>query len=406
MKLNNTIIKNTKATGKTQKLSDGRGMFLEISPTGNKWWRYKYRIDGKEKKLALGVYPEVTLKEAREKLSKARKLVSEGIDPIQNKLALKNSRIEESKNTFEVIAREWHSRNIEKWTPKHGSTILKRLEQNIFPTLGKAPISKILPQHLLETLSKVENRGAIDTAHRILQYCTKICRYAILTNRLEQDFTIGVKEVLKPHQKKHLAAITDPEKISGLLESINNYSGYPITKLALKLLPLVFVRPGELKNAEWSEIDLSKAEWNIPAERMKMRQPHLVPLSKQALLILKEAKLMTSHSKYVFPSITSSKRPISDNTLNLALRRMDYTKEEMTAHGFRAMARTLLDEELKFRPDIIEHQLAHAVKDPNGRAYNRTKHLDERIKMMQDWADYLDRLKFKTKVIKLDMLTG
>jgi integrase len=406
MKLNNTIVKNAKATGKTQKLSDGRGMFLEISPTGNKWWRYKYRIDGKEKKLALGVYPEITLKEAREKLSKARKLVSEGIDPIENKQALKNSRIKENKNTFEVIAREWHTRNIENWTEKHGSTILKRLEQNIFPSLGNTPISKILPHHLLKTLNKVEDRGAIDTAHRILQYCTKVCRYAILTNRLEQDFTIGVKEVLKPHQKSHLASITDPKKVSPLLHSIENYSGYPITKLALKLLPLVFVRPGELRNAEWSEIDFEKKEWNIPAEKMKMRQPHLVPLSKQAIIILKETKLMTSHSKYIFPSITSLKRPMSDNTLNLALRRMDYTKEEMTAHGFRAMARTLLDEELKFRPDIIEHQLSHAVKDPNGRAYNRTKHLEERVKMMQDWADYLDTLKLKVNDLELITLIG
>lgn len=393
MNLTNIQIKNAKGTGKTYRLTDGRGMYLEVSPTGRKWWRYKYRIDGREKKLALGAYPDVSLKDAREKLYAARKLVDKGIDPLEHRRAAKASREESARNTFEVIAREWHTKNIGKWTDDHGKSILTRFEKNLFPWLGSKSISQINHQDLLRTLNKVQDRGAVETTHRLLQYCSKVCRYAIVTGRLERDFTIGLKETLKPVQKQHLAAITNPEEVAQLLRAIDGYEGHTLTKSALQFAPLVFVRPGELRQAEWPEINFENAEWNIPAEKMKMREPHLVPLSEQALSILKEVHLITGQWKYVFPSVVSRLRPMSNNTINMALRRLGYTKEQMTAHGFRAMARTILDEVLGVRPDFIEHQLAHAVRDTNGRAYNRTSHLVERKKMMQQWADYLDSLK-------------
>lgn len=401
MKLTNTKVKNAKATGKTYKLSDGRGMYLEISPTGRKWWRYKYRIDGKEKKFALGAYPDITLKDAREKLDAARKLVADEIDPVEHRKAVKASRIESDQNTFEVLVREWHSKNIQRWTKDHGQAILKRFEQNIFPWLGKKPISKITPQDLLRVLEKMQERGANETAHRVLQYCSKVCQYAIVTGRLDRDLTIGLKKELSPVQKSNRASITDPEQVAQLLKAMDGYNGFNVTKLALQLAPLVFVRPGELRKAKWSEIDFENAEWNIPAERMKMREPHLVPLSRQAITILKELHLITGNGQYIFPSIRTKTRPMSDNTILGALRRIGYSKEEMCVHGFRAMARTILDEVLGVRPDFIEHQLAHTVRDPNGRAYNRTAHLAERRKMMQRWADYLDELKAGIKVISL-----
>ena len=392
MKLTNTQVKNAKGKEKRYRLFDGGGLYLEVSPSGGKWWRYKYRFDGKEKRISLGVFPDVNLKEAREKHFESRKLLDRGIDLTENKRAIKASRVENAQNTLEVLAREWHVKNIDKWKKKHGEDILKRFEKDIFPWLGRKAISKITHQELLRVLNKVQERGAIETAHRLLQYCSKACRYAIITGRMDRDITVGLKEALKPVQPKHLAAITDPEKVGELLRAMEEYQGNIVTKLALKFSPLVFTRPGELRQAEWSEIDLDKAEWSIPAEKMKMGQPHLVPLSRQALEILREIQPVTGHCKYVFPSVVTRTRPMSNNTVNMALRRIGYSNEEMTAHGFRAMARTLLDEVLGVRPDFIEQQLAHAVKDPNGRAYNRTKHLEQRREMMQKWADYLDVL--------------
>ncbi|MBF0106863.1 MAG: integrase arm-type DNA-binding domain-containing protein [Deltaproteobacteria bacterium] len=401
MNLTNTKVNNAKATGKTYRLTDGRGLYLEVSPTGCKWWRYKYRIDGKEKRFALGAFPDVNLKEARERHLEARKLVEQDIDPVENKRASKASRAEDVKNAFEVIAREWHVKNITRWTDQHGIAVMQRFEKDLFPYIGSKPISKISNHELLKILNKIQERGAEETAHRLLQYCSKVCRYAIVSERLDRDFTVGLKEALKPVSKRHLAAITDPEELAELLKSTEDYEGHSITKLALKFAPLVFVRPGEMRKAEWSEIDFENADWNIPAEKMKMKEPHLVPLSKQAIEILKELQPLSGHCKYVFPSSVTRTRPMSNNTINMALRRLGYTKDQMTAHGFRATARTILDEVLNERIEYIEQQLAHAVKDANGRAYNRTKHLQQRRVMMQKWADYLDGLKVGGKVIPL-----
>ena len=393
MKLTNTQVKQAKATGKTYKLSDGAGMYLEVSPTGRKWWRYKYRINGKEKRFAIGVYPDVSLKEARDRLFQARKLVETGVDPSENRKAIQASREQNEQNTLEVLAREWHAKNIEKWTEKHGADIIRRFEQNIFPYLGNKPINNIKPFELLKVLEKVQDRGAVETAHRLLQYCSKVCRYAALTERTDRDFTIGLKETLKPVQKKHLAAITDPERFGELLRAMDDFPGNEITKLALKFAPLVFVRPGEMRQAEWKEIELKEALWKISAHKMKGKADHIVPLSKQALEILNELHELTGHTDFVFPSHLTRTRPMSNNTVNMALRRIGFTKEEVTAHGFRATARTLLDEVLKFPPYVIEQQLAHVVKDPLGQAYNRTAHLEQRVEMMQEWANYLDNLK-------------
>lgn len=406
MKLTNVAIKNAKPKAKMYKMADGDGLCLQIMPKGSKLWRLRYRFDGKEKSISLGIYPTVSLKDARDRCQEARKLLSNDVDPSAHREAVRTSRREESQNTFEILTREWHKKNYETWIEGHAKSILARFEQNIFPWLGNKPISKINNNDLLRVLNRIEERGAVETAHRILQYCSKVCRYAVLTGRLDTDFTVGLKEALKSIKREHLAAITDPTKLSQLLRDIDVYEGHPITKAALQLAPLVFVRPGELRQAEWSEINFMKSEWHIPAEKMKMRQPHIVPLSEQAIHILREVHPISGNGKYIFPSHVRRTEPLSNNTLNMALRRMGYTKDEMTCHGFRAVARTLLDEVLGYRPDFIEHQLAHAVKDPNGRAYNRTSHLDERRKMMQEWAGYLDGLKNRSYPINISSRTG
>ena len=380
-------------TNKAYKLSDAQGLYLEVAPSGGKWWRLKYRFEGKEKRLSLGVYPDVGLKEARERRDEARKLLANHIDPSENRKAAKASRGEDPTNGFEVIAREWFQKLSSHWTEKHGEKIIRRLERDIFPWLGALPISSIKAPMLLSALRRIEERGAVETAHRALQNCGQVFRYAIATGRAENDPSTALKGALPPVKQTHLASMTDPKDIGPLLRAIDAYEGHLVTKCALRLAPLVFVRPGELRQAEWAEIDLQKAEWNIPASKMKLREPHLVPLSTQALEILKELHPLTGHSRYLFPSARDPKRPMSDNAILAALRRMGFTKDEMSGHGFRAMARTVLDEVLQVRPDYIEHQLAHAVRDPNGRAYNRTAHLAERRKMMQQWGDYLDQLK-------------
>ncbi len=393
MALTDTTIRNTKPKDKPFKLSDEKGLYLQVMPNGGKWWRFKYRFLGKEKLLACGVYPDTTLAKAREKRDAARRLLADGIDPSENKKAVKASKTIEAANSFEVIAREWHTKQSKNWVASHGEKILGRLEKDVFPWLGNKPIVNITPPDLLKTLRRIEERGALETAHRVQQNCSQVFRYAIATGRAERDPSADLRGALPPVKPKHLAAIIKPEEIGALLRAIDDYQGGLITKCALKLAPLVFVRPGELRAAEWSEINLEKAEWNIPAERMKMRQPLLVPLSTQTIKVLKEIQPLTGRGKYVFPSARSTSRPMSNNAVLAALRRMGFAKEEMSGHGFRAMARTVLDEVLGVRPDFIEHQLGHAVRDPNGRAYNRTAHLDERRKMMQQWAEYLDSLK-------------
>ena len=401
MPLTDTTIKNAKSGDKTARLFDGGGMYLEISPAGGKWWRLKYRYDGKEKRLSLGVYPDVSLKDARQRRDDARKLLADGVDPSENRKAIKAAKIDRAANSFEVIAREWFAKNSATWSENHGSRIIRRLERDIFPWVGGRPIAEIKAPELLATLRRIEERGAVETAHRAHQNCGQVFRYAIATGRAERDPSPDLKGALPPVKQTHHAAITDPKAIAELLRALDGYQGAFVTQCALRLAPLFFVRPGELRKAEWAEIDLDTAEWNIPAERMKMREPHLVPLCTQAVKILRELHALTGTSRYVFPGARTNGRPMSDNAVLAALRRMGFAKDEMSGHGFRAMARTILDEVLGVRPDFIEHQLAHAVRDPNGRAYNRTAHLAERRKMMQQWADYLDKLKAGAEVIPL-----
>lgn len=401
MKLTDTAIRKAKPKTNRYKMADGGGMYLDVMPNGSKYWRLKYRFDGKEKTLALGVYPDITLADARQRRDDARKLLAHEIDPSAQKKAVKAARVERSANSFEVIAREWHLNQLNTWTENHGVRVLSRLERDLFPWIGSKPITEITAPEVLAVARKTEFRGAGYSAHRLIQTCGQIFRYAIATGRAERNPCPDLKGALSTIKADNFAAITEPKKVGELLRAIDGFQGQFVTQCALKFAPLVFVRPGELRKAEWSEIDLDKAEWSIPAEKMKMRTAHLVPLSTQAVAILRELHKFTGSGKYLFPSLRSNNSPMSDNTILAALRRMGYAKEEMSGHGFRAMARTILDEVLGVRVDFIEHQLAHAVKDPNGRAYNRTAHLAERKKMMQLWADYLDKLKAGAEVIPL-----
>jgi len=399
--LTDTAIRNAKASAKAVKLSDEKGLFLLVTAAGGKWWRLKYRFGGKEKLLSLGTYPDVSLRDARERRDSARKLLADGVDPGEHRKAKKQARADLAANSFEVVAREWFAKFEPTWTEGHSDKIIRRLERDIFPWIGGRPIAEIKALELLACLRRVEDRGALETAHRALQNAGQVFRYAIATGRAERDISADLRGALPPVRPTHHAAIMDPKEIGALLRAIDGYAGSLVTRCAMQLAPLVFLRPGELRQAEWSEIDLDKAEWNIPAERMKMREPHLVPLASQSVAILREVKALTGEGRYVFPSARSSGRPMSNNAVLAALRRMNYAKEEMSGHGFRAIARTILDEVLGVRPDYIEHQLAHAVRDPNGRAYNRTAHLVERRKMMQRWADYLEKLKVGAEVIPL-----
>ncbi len=393
MPLTDTSIRRAKAKKKPYKMFDSGGMFLLITPSGSKWWRFKYHFAGKEKLLSLGVYPDISLKEARERRDQERKKLADKIDPAVNRLAVKAAWEGNQANSLEVVAREWIDRMSSSWSASNASKTIRRLEVDVFPWLGNRPVADISPPDLLAVLRRTEARGAVDTAHRVMQTCGQIFRYAIATGRALRDPSADLRGALTPVKGSHFAAVTEPKAIGALLRALYAYQGSVIIRCALRLAPLVFVRPGELRKAEWKEIDFGKSEWNIPAERMKMKEPHLVPLSQQAVEILKELQPLTGRGTYLFPSPRSNKRPMSDNAVLSALRRMGIGKDEMSGHGFRAMARTVLDEVLHVRPDYIEHQLAHAVRDPNGRAYNRTAHLPERRKMMQDWADYLDGLR-------------
>lgn len=399
--LTDTKVRNAKPQANEVKFFDGGGLFLLVTPSGGKLWRLKYRFEGKERQLTFGSYPEVSLATARLKRDTAREQIAAGIDPGEVRKAKKAAKVTQEENSFEVVAREWHKKFSSTWTDGHAVTIMSRMERDLFPWLGAKPIGEIRAPELLAALRRVESRGALETAHRIRTIAGQVFRYAVATGRAERDPAADLRGALPPTSKNHHAAITEPKEVAALLRAIDGYQGGFVVKCALQLAPLVFVRPGELRQAEWAEIDLDAAEWNIPAERMKMKVAHLVPLPAQALAILRELNGLTGNSRYVFPSGRSFVRPMSNNAVNAALRRMGFEKDEMTGHGFRAMARTILDEVLQIRPDYIEHQLAHAVRDPNGRAYNRTAHLAERRKMMQTWADYLEQLKAGAKVIPI-----
>lgn len=401
--LSDAQIKNAKPQEKDYKLMDGFGLFLLITPTNGKLWRFDYRFDNKRKMLALGAYPSVTLAEARQRREDAKKLLANGIDPGAMKKTLKSTGKELAANTFEVIARQWHLKfsAAGKWSPTHAADIMHRLEKDIFPPLGSRPISEIKPKELLTVLERIASRGALDSAHRLRHHCGMIFRYAIVHEYAERDIAADLRGALPPVKGGHHAAATTPKDLAPILRSIDDFNGSFVVKSALQLLPLVFCRPGELRAAEWSEINFDDCIWEIPAERMKMKQPHIVPLSRQAIAILKELQPLTGYGRYLFPCHRSPLRCMSNNALNAGLRRLGFTKEEATAHGFRASARTIFDEVLKVRPDFIEHQLSHSVRDTLGTAYNRTSHLDERKNMMQTWADYLDNLKTGAKVIHL-----
>jgi integrase len=406
MPLTDTAIRSAKPQAKPFKLFDSGGLHLIVTPTGRKWWRWKYRFGGKAKGLSFGVYPDVSLKSAREKRDAARKQLAAGVDPGAARKAEKLAQA--GAESFEAIAREWHAKFSPGWAANHGDRILRRLENDIFPWLGKRPIAEIKAPELLAVLRRIESRGALETTHRAMQNCGQVFRYAVATGRAERDPIGDLRGALPPPKEKHHASIIEPKRVAELLRAIDSYQGFFATKCALRLAPLVFVRPGELRKGQWSEIDLDKGEWRIPAERMKMREQHIVPLSRQAVEILRELEPLTNRPMasrpnvpcYIFPSARTRERPMSENAILAALRRMGYTKDEMTGHGFRSMASTLLHEQ-GWNHQVIERQLAHAERNAVSAAYNFAEHLPERRKMMQAWADYLDGLKTSANVIPL-----
>lgn len=387
--LSDLAVRAAKPGEKPFKVTDGQGLYLLVNPNGSRWWRWDYRRpEGNRNTLSLGVYPDVSLKQARERRDEARRLLADGIDPGAKRQAEKIAQ----SDSFEAVAREWFAKFSPNWAPSHSSKIITRLEKDIFPWVGSRPVSAITAPELLTCLRRIESRGALDTAHRAHQNCGQIFRYAVATGRAERDPSSDLRGALPPATHVHYASITEPEKIGALLRAIDGYDGTFVSRCALRLAPLVFVRPGELRAAKWAEFDLEKGEWRIPASRMKARVMHIVPLSSQALEILRELKPLSANSEYLFPSVRTPKKPISDNTLNAALRRLGYTTDEVTTHGFRSMASTLLNEQGWSR-DAIERQLAHGERDEVRAAYNYAQYLPERRKMMQAWADHLDTLR-------------
>ncbi len=379
-------------------------MYLEISPAGGKYWRLKYRFANKEKRLALGVYPEVSAKQAREWRDNARRLLANGVDPSIDRKIQKAAVVERAANSFEVVAREWFARQSPGWAVSHSSKIMGRLEKDVFPWLGDRPIADIKAPEVLTVLRRVEERGALDTAHRVHQNCGQVFRYAVATGRADRDVSADLRGALPAARHTHFAAVTDPSEVAGLLRALDAFRGTFVVQCALRLAPLLFVRPGELRTAEWSQFDLDKAQWRYTVS--KTRREHLVPLATQAVSILRDLHALTGSQKYVFPG-RDIKKPMSGAAINAALRRLGFdTKTEITGHGFRAMARTILHERLRFQSEVIEHQLAHKVPDALGTAYNRTKFIDDRIAMMQQWADYLDKLKAATEVSKTSATAG
>lgn len=385
-------------TNKTQRLFDGRGLYLEVAPSGGKWWRFKYRLAGKEKRLSLGVYTaagsnvvEISLEAARKAAEKVRQLVRDGIDPSQERRAEKLRATVRQENTFEAVAREWHGKQSAIWVAAHAARVLRRLELYIFPSLGSRPIAEIEAPEVLAALRGIEARGKDTTAHLARQYVGMVFRYGIATGRCQRNPAADLRGALTPVQKGNFAAVTEPEQLKSILCALDAYDGTLPVRCALRLAPLLVVRPGELRKAEWKDFDLDKAEWRFVAS--KTNPNHLVPLSRQAVAILRELHRLTGSGRFVFPSARSALRPMSDAAVLAAMRRMEIPADEMTGHGFRATFRTIGAEVLNFRVDLMEHQLAHAVKDANGTAYNRTSFLPERKRMMQRWADYLDQLK-------------
>lgn len=403
MKLSDITVRKSKPESKAYKLSDGGGMYLEIMPNGSKYWRLKYRFNGKEKKLALGVYPDVSLALARERMHDARKLLAKDTDPSENKKAVKAAKYDKSENSFEVVAREWISSHMANKATSHRDKVVRRFELYLFPWLGNKPISDITAPQVLDVLKRIEKLGILETAHRALQTSGQVFRYAVQTGRALRDVTADLKGALPPTRTVHMASFTEPAEVAELLRAIDGFKGTITVQCALRLAPLVFVRPSELRMAKWADIDLDAAEWRYLVSKTKT--DHLVPLPRQAIEILREIKPLSGHGEYVFMGGHSPLKPMSESAINAALKRMGYdTKTQITGHGFRAMARTILHERLNIDPHIIEHQLAHKVPDTLGAAYNRTKFIEQRKLMMQAWADYLDGLKAGAKIIPIGKL--
>ncbi|VXC59825.1 Integrase [Burkholderia sp. 8Y] len=396
MPLTDLKIRNTKATDKQQKLFDERGLYLLITPAGGKWWRLKYRFGGKEKSLSMGVFPDVTLKEARERRDAARKLLANGVDPGIERKVQRAGAAQRAANSFEAVAREWFAKYEPGWAKSHAEKVMGRLEKDVFPWIGGRPIAELTAPDVLAVLRRVEARGALDTAHRVHQNCGQVFRYAIATGRAERDVSADLRGALPAARHTHFPSVTEPSDVAGLLRALDAFQGTFVVQCALRLAPLLFVRPGELRNAEWAQFDLDRAQWRYTVSKTKTE--HLVPLAKQAVVILRELYALSGQRTYVFPG-RDVKKPMSGAAVNAALRRMGFdTKTEITGHGFRAMARTILHEQLRFPSEVIEHQLAHRVPDALGAAYNRTRFIDDRIKMMQAWADYLEQLKANAQV--------
>lgn len=403
--LTDTAIKKAKPSDKPVRMFDGGGLYLEVATSGGKLWRFKYRFGGKEKRQALGVYPDTSLAKARERRDKARRLLADGIDPSEYRKARKAAKVALTANSFEAIGREWFAKMKPEWADSHADKIMARLERDVFPWLGKRPIAELTAVEVLTTLKRISDRGAKDTAKRAQQDCGGVFRYAIQTGRASYNPIPDLRGALPTAIGGNFAAITDPIKVGELLRAIDGFNGTFVVKCALRLSPFVFVRPGELRQAKWTDFDLDKGEWKFLVSKIKKTEEpkiHIVPLASQAVVILRELHALTGQGEFVFPGARSNGRAMSEAAVNAALRRMGYdTKTEITGHGFRAMARTILHEVHGIAPEVIEHQLAHKVPDALGTSYNRTKFLPARGAMMQQWGDYLDTLKAGADVIQL-----
>lgn len=392
MKLSDIACRKAKPKGKSYKIFDGGGLYLEVTPGGQRYWRLKYRILGKEKRLALGVYPATSLQEARDAREKAKKELEQHIDPSREKQQKKLTAKLKAALTFELVAREWHEKYFDTWSKNYAHEIMHRMQQDVFPYIGSCPVSELKVPVLLACIQKMEDRGAQEVARRTLQLCGQVIRYAVVTGRMERDISKDLKGALKKQVRSHFAAI-EADELPELLRKLrqNEQRLYRQTLHLINLMMLTFVRTSELIGAKWSEINLENAEWIIPAERMKMRRPHVVPLSKQALKILHELKETTGKRELVFPSIAKPGKPMSNGTILMALRRMGYDKK-MTGHGFRALAMSTIKEKLSYQHEVVDRQLAHAPRNSVDKAYDRAKYLPQRKKMMQDWADYIGSL--------------
>jgi integrase len=396
MALTDLAIKGAKPNIKSYKLFDGGGLYIEISPNGGKWWRYKYRFNGSEKRISLGTYPDISLKEARARHLVERNLLANGQDPSAIRKTKKIESVANTENTFEAVAREWWLAHMANKAESHKNKVLRRFELYLFPWLGARAISSISPPELLACLKRIHSLNKLETAHRALQTSGQVFRYAVQTGRADRDISTDLKGALPPTKVKHMAAFTEPEEAAELLNAIDGFNGTITVKCALRLAPLVFTRPSELRRAKWSDIDFENEEWRYLVS--KTQTEHIVPLSKQAINILKEIHPLSGHGEFVFMGGHSPLKPMSESAINAALKRMGYnTQLDITGHGFRAMARTIIHEILEIDPHIIEHQLAHKVPDNLGKAYNRTKFLRQRKTMMQTWADYLDKIKTEYK---------